>query len=704
MDLDDLAGLKVQISQLESELDLSFKQQEQLRNEFLDFQQRTLISEYTSLLKGLSTAQAPDAFAFMSLMHLSVDDRVAIIALAEILENVPDLTVNHVEEIFSIYPRIQYGDARNILLNSVSSRLFSQLDKKTWIPTSGVMAAVALVYSKQGAPSELADLICHYATQYIGKWPIAHLAEIAAFVAVYESDNVSNFMQCLLGWLQANAYVDELAYPRVICSLLSAFRKFRISIPQNLSSQLTITAEKAVSRLSSYTAKVNHELHLLVCEMAHIRARGTGSLWLVLVDKLAHATPAAFEIPHTVSAILAMGYTHENIYSSNLPALKRFVSQPDTTLDNFIELLENISIMGEKSLVVIRTMYDRKDFIDTSPAAFWAFLAACAVVSAQGTSVSEGVVLYRKADSFETPGISSTSKLLIGLALSPNFVSQSIVQSSTEELEATVNEDSINLLPRIKGVMSLLGIAEHSYRSGFISEGILIDVAFPKDKVAIIFENNPLFSVTLRRFLVRGWTTLKLYNLNRRGWKVYPWIPELYSDEKSAAIYLMECLKRVPLSLEIFVKSSEDVKLIRPGQRSKSISVKGLSMVEVARCLLSILRNNLQTDFLDLADCGLTDFMTDVLDEFLITYIGKFSLNRVDLSRNSLTDSFLQRFLTALKQTPTNNRVIEVSMAGNLIDRQHLVLESFHPLRIFFGDAQNFQAIDGVTSVFLIGI
>jgi hypothetical protein len=399
-----------------------------------------------------------------------------------------------------------------------------------------------------------------------------------------------------------------------------------------------------------------------------------------------------------------MGYTHDALISSNSALLKRHLSRITGPLE-LMEIARALSICGDKSVSVCKQLFDCKEILESSPEACWAVLTAAAVVSCEGNSITEGALMLRKIESIpefhEHAGVSAERKLLVTLGLSPGH-SQSAALIAAVIAESSAN-DSSKLRPpveRLRFLLDSLGLSDAELDS--FADGVRVDACFAAQRTVILVESDPLFNVSVKRFQTSGMTALRTSVLSRRGWKVVSFVSELHPDDKIAAAHLLDHLRKIPYTAVANISSVEDSKKLVSGQRLKLLKVRNLAMVDVARFLLSVLRGNLIIDNLDLAELGMTDYVTEVICEFALTYISRNPLAKIDLSDNQLSVGFLQRLLHSLKGLGSLNRSIEVVLNNNKIEKPLPSSEQTYPVKLVLGP--NPGTPDSGITVYLIGI
>ena len=726
---DEAGALREELRRLQSELAEVTVSEASLRAEYDAFNEKVILSEYTTILSALAPPKrvkirgkspfprlfasdgdnamqiaahssveeeedAPDAFAFMSLMQASTSNEISLRALARKLPYVAALSSHNIEELLQLVPRLPVGLAREEVLLAMGSRFVREVSEGGWSSSGGLFAGIASVFSSERTvPKGVAELIAREAVSRLGIWSAAQHGEIAFFLAKHLRNDLT-YLNGLLSWLTANSYAEELHSPRVIWQMVGALRLAGISISTNLASQLTVSAERAISKPLLGALRNSIDLHQMAIELAAVRARGTGSLWTTLVEKLAHTNPAIFEVFGTLSACLGMSYTHDALIGSNLQALRKHVVK--ATSEELAEIADSIVISGERNVAVCRALFERKEFFETSLA--WSVLSAAAcVAAAEGTTIAEGLILLKKIEN--DTSIQASRKLLIYLGLSPsNPLIPVLTTSAISELKDRSNSLKQVVNDRVKSLLDLLGFDE--LEQDYCGEGISCDFAFLAHKTCIIVENEPLYNVSQKRYQSRGWTNLKGACLSRKGWKVVLFISELYAEEKSATAYLSEQLRKVPYTSVARISSVDDSRKLLASQRLKSLVIRNIPLVEIAKLLLQVLRTGVTFDILDLADNSLPDFITEVLAEFIVTYMAKNSLNRVDLSNNHLTDSFLQRVLHAMKGLGGANKTVEIIIGGNKIENG---LPMADAVKVVAGENPGSNNETGIT-IFLVGL
>ena len=740
--IDDTSSLKEELRLLQAELYKIGEEEAAVRAQYIELYETTLTSEYQSVLDSLSAPPrkrpfpgllgsqtqetAPDAFLFMSLMQASAADEIALKAVCRKLPFVHNLSAHHAEELLQIVPRTpSNGTARGEFLRALIFRFQQEILAGSWTRTGSLFSAVAVVLQAElelaGSPvksipdnfcipfkllAEVIDILAKEAYSKLGTWPATQQSEVALLIgtvagsvdheAVSRDESLpasflpgcAYYLSHLLNWLQTNSYNEELYSPKVIWQILGALRKGRLPVSANLASQLTVSAERAISKPLVGSTRSSTDLHLMAIELAAIRARGTGSLWSTLVEKLAHGSPAIFEVSGTLTACVGMGYTHDQLMS-NMVAFKRFLSR--ATPAEFSEIAETMAICGEKNVATLRSLFDRKEYLEI-PQVAWAIVGACAVYAAnEGNAIPDSIIALKKTDTDgNSQFISAERKQLIYVGLQPGGAQQQAIPELNRK--QSVASEKLNAL------LTLLGYtdAELSY----VSEGLVIDVAFPAHRIAILVESEALYNVSHKRHQARGWTTLKGFALNRKGWKVVTFVPESFQDEKAMISYMTENLKKIPYSATLKLATIDDAKKLNVGQRLRNLVIRDLSLVDIAKVLLHMLRSNITVDVLDIADCGLSDYATEVICEFVLTYLTKYPLSRLDVSYNCLSDSFLQRLLHSLKSLTGANRSLEVVLIGNRLESAMPPLAD--PVKVVIGE--NTGAAETGTTVYLIGM
>ena len=727
-EIDELPLLREELARLQAELTDATALEAAAREEFDELNDRIVFDEYSAILASLApprqpkskkpfprlmaedddfSEDAPDAFAFMSLMQASTSNEVSLRALASKLAHVQALSSHNMEELLQLAPRLPAtGEGRRSVLLAIASRLHREISRGRWQATSAMLAGVASVYfnmETEGINVDyLIELLAREGNARMGVWPAAQQAEIAIFVGKHGAgQNAANqYLNSLLAWLGTNSYNEELYSPRIIWQMVGALRLGKLQVSANLASQLTVTAERAITKPLISMNKNNTDLHYLAIELAEIRARGTGSLWTTLVEKLTHGAPAIFEVPNTLAACISMGYAHDSLISSNAVALKKHLAKITRPAD-LIEIAKALTACGDKNATVCKALFERKDLMESSPECCWAVLTAAAVVSCDGTSIAEGALMLRKIENLPEfqEAVSAERKLLVTLGLSPgSSMANTLAAAATAEpRQPTAAKPPVE---RLRSLLDVLGLSDVELDS--VADGVRVDACFPAFKTAVLVEAEPLYNVSVKRFQVTGLTSLRNSVLTRRQWKVISFVSELHPDDKVAVSYLLEHLRKIPYTSVARIASVEDAKRLVTGQRLKVLQIRDLAMVEVARFLLSVLRGSVTIDVLDLADLGLTDYITEVVCEFAVTYMGKYPLGRIDLSGNQLSMGFLQRLLHSLKALGTISRSVEVVLTNNKIDEPLPNSEQTYPVRLFSGPNPG-TTEQGIT-VYLIGL
>jgi hypothetical protein len=700
-EVDELPALREELARLQAELAEATQLESSARSEFHELSDKIVFDEYSTILSALapprqprakrpfprllagsdeefeSMEDAPDAFSFMSLMQASTGNEVSLRALAAKLPHVHALSSHNMEELLQLAPRLPLsGEGRWAVLTAMAARLHREVVRGRWQPTAAMFAGVASVYLNvepqcfsSAVLDDLVDLLAREGFARLGVWPAAQQAEIAFFIGTHGQENRSavTYLQGLLVWLGNNSYNEDLYSPRVIWQMIGALRLGKQQVSPNLASQLTVTAERAISKPLLIVNRSNTDLHSLAIELSEIRARGTGSLWATLVEKLTHGAPAIFEVPNTINACISMGYSHDTLISSNTAALKRHLAKISKPSE-LTEIAKALYTCGERSVGVCKLLFDRKDLIESNAECCWAVLAAAAVVSSEGTTLPEGLLTLRKLenshDFVDSPGVSAERKLLVTLAMLPNSPHAASLAAAVAGEPSTASTRAP--VERLRGLLDLLGLSDAEHDA--VADGVRVDACFTIHKVAILVESDPLYNVSVKRFQISGITSLRQTVLNRKGWKVVTFVSELHPDDKVALAFLLDHLRKIPYTAVARVASAEDTKKLVNGQRLKVLQIRDLVMVEVARFLLTVLRGGVTIDVLDLSNLGLTDYITEVICEFAVTYMSKYPLAKIDLSGNALTTGFLRRLVHSVKALGSINRSVEVDLTENKLE------------------------------------
>ncbi|KAF4712923.1 hypothetical protein FOZ62_007776 [Perkinsus olseni] len=133
-------------------------------------------------------------------------------------------------------------------------------------------------------------------------------------------------------------------------------------------------------------------------------------------------------------------------------------------------------------------------------------------------------------------------------------------------------------------------------------------------------------------------------------------------------------------------------KLMPGGQRIKNLVVTNCKMPLVAKILLTTLRLGTTVDTITLRNLGLTDNMTDVLSEFIMTYVLRHPTLSLDLSDNHLTDVCANRLLTAVSTGASGARV-SLWLGGNCIKDAEKIA-SFDSTGVQVNDGRNGRGWD----------
>jgi len=733
-EVDELPALRDELARLQAELLEATAEEAAARAEFDELSDRMVFDEYCTILGSLapprqprtkrpfarllqgsgdefdSTEDAPDAFSFMSLMQASTGNEVSLRVLAAKLPHVHALSSHNMEELLQLAPRLPpAGEGRWAVLTAMACRLNREVLKGRWTVTCEILSGVATVYlgaESQNFSSEvladLVDLLAREGQLRMGTMPAAQQAELAYFVGKHGAgfQSATAYLQSLMQWLGLNSYNEDLYSPRVIWQMIGGLRLGRQQVSPNLASQLTVTAERAITK--PLLQKASTDLHLLAIELSEIRARGTGSLWSTLVEKLTHGAPAIFEVPNTLNACISMGYTHDNLVSSNPSALKKHLGKITRPAD-LVEIARAFYLSGEKNAAVCKILFDRRDLLDVSPECSWAVLAAAAVAS-EGTAIPEGLLMLRKLenspDFLEASSVCAERKLIVTLALLPNSPqANALTAASAAEPKSQTVKPAVE---RLRGLLEMLGLSDAELDA--VADGVRVDACFTAHKTVVLVESDALYNVTPKRFQGSGITALKMALLLRRGWKVVLFVSEQHTDDKAALTYLGDTLRKIPHTATVCVSSPEDMKRLPNGQKLKVLKLKDLAMVEVARFLLSVLRGSITIDVLDLSNLGMTDYITEVICEFAVTYMSKYPLARVDLSGNLLTRGFLKRLLHSLKALGAVNRSVEVVVSENKMEEEEAELVDIAPTPVRVVHGPNPGPPDLGLTVYLIGV
>ncbi|KAF4666580.1 hypothetical protein FOL47_004025 [Perkinsus chesapeaki] len=560
-------------------------------------------------------------------------------------------------------------------------------------------------------------------------WVVKDVIDVANYVSSSleaedcpDKTSASLFLNHLVDWLGATLVVpthgihsaatapggvyDQLSRARPLWQIIRAVACLPV-VDQPLVTALANMTERAVKSSSARPADTQQlAKHLAKLLIKRAKASGAGpgqnmataggasnGLWTILTDRIVRGQ-GPISVPGAIKALMSLGTTHDSLVS------KRPLTKLEKASD-VEELAEAIALATDpRSNTCKRLFAEKRALYETDAKAIFAVLSASAVTAAEhGTGSPEATMLLRQHRQrildLNEEDAPAWKRLLVWLCLLPSdTVALNSLKKSMEE-EMGKEKGVAPGVQRVRDVMALLGYSSESITYDYVVDGVVkADIALPQYMTAIVIEPQALFNVHSKRYQRTGWTLLRVKALQQKGWQVIgPVVPESFRSEEASADskqpgslvqFLNDQLNDVPYDACITIDGDVDreelsksvgsmglgvgvgTKLMPGGQRIKKLVVANCKMPLVAKILLTMLRLGTTVDMIVLKNLGLTDNMTDVLSEFIMTYVLRHPTLSLDLSENHLTDVCANRLLTAVSTGASGARV-SLWLGGNCI-------------------------------------
>ena len=617
----------------------------------------------TEMVDESSAVAAPDAFTFFGLVQAFVDDAVVIKCLASVFGDVTGVTPTQLEDSLAIVERVLDRDSRADLLNAIVKRI--AVLARDGSHAHIVAVACELLQKKPGAVNtSLMELASAWSVDGLDVALHARVALIYFLAEVHGCyGDISTLTDVVV---QKAVSAVEAGSPSVV-SLRVAFMILRLMSRTGKSFTPFPTwinyLEKCLLASSDNTGALTRptDLHCLVCVVAHNKSLSHSGLRNLMIEKLTTSTgiPSAVEVEGTLDALLEMRATSDKVMS-DIVAIKKRISAISFR-SHLWELVHFLIETGDKSTgsVITRSIVDRRDlFIPTEVEPDVSLLVGVLHLAAisstvSGTIIPESIILLKKYSQAvigfltQQGRIELVHQLFAVLLPTVNLTSIDIpVVAPVDSFEASADFERV---VRVLGLLGHSPVAFGDNRDAFTVcasvDGLRTDIAFIEQKICILIEQEAIYSVSGKHYAVTGPTNLKANILaHKKGFKVIIVVPQMYPDDKSLLNLLTSPLSKVSVNSVISVESGAAIELVN-NQKVQKIQLKTKSEVEIARSLFHILRSSVHVQHLSLSGVVAGNhFLTQVLSEFLATYIVKFKHDlRVDmLDSRYAVDSILK--------------------------------------------------------------
>jgi hypothetical protein len=172
---------------------------------------------------------------------------------------------------------------------------------------------------------------------------------------------------------------------------------------------------------------------------------------------------------------------------------------------------------------------------------------------------------------------------------------------------------------RVSKALSVMG---YTAESPLIVDGIRCDFGFRDEKVAILLEPLPVYSISRKRYVVSGMTEIRAKTLAlRKNFKVIEIIPEMCQEEASILSHLRDPLRGVPVNTVVRYAPGIDLRL-KMHQRIGQLDIETRKPVEIAKFLILILKSEIDVNRINFP-LGVSSKTSGayVLPEFIATYV-----------------------------------------------------------------------------------
>lgn len=604
----------------------------------------------TEMVDESSAVAAPDAFTFFGLVQAFVDDAVVIKCLASVFGDVTGVTPTQLEDSLAIVERVSDANSRAHLLNAIVKRIAVQARDGSH---AQIVSAACQLLAKQ--PGEINMSLVELASAWSADGldvPLHAKLELGVFLsAVYGNHaDIGKFIDTVVE--EAVSAVEAGSSSAV--SLRVAFQILRLMSRTGKSVVIPTWInylEKCLLVSSDNTGALTRptHLHCLVIEVAHHELLSHSGLRNMIIEKLTTSTgiPSAVEVEGTLDALLAMRATSDKVMS-DIVAIKKRISGISSR-SHLVELVHFLIETGDKSTgsVITRSIMDRRDLyipteVEPDVSLLVSVLHLAAISSTvSGTIIPESIILLKKysqaviAFLTQQGRIELVHQLFAVLLPTVDLTSMDIpVVAPVDSFEASADTDRVI---RVLGLLGHSSVASRESGDAFTVcasvDGLITDIAFIEEKICILIEQEAIYSVSGKHYAVTGPTNLKANILaHKKGFKVIIVVPQMYPDDKSLLNLLTSPLSKVSVNAVISVDSGAAIELVN-NQKVQKIELKTKSEVEIARALFHILRSSVHVQHLSFPGVVAGNhFLTQVLSEFLATYIVKFKHDlRVDI-------------------------------------------------------------------------